>query len=630
MMTCTAPDPKHSAGEAFTTHRSNLTVARLLLEYLKLEGATKLFGIPGGAIIWLIDELKEQRDVFDFFICRHETGAAYIAHGYSRVSGDLGVVLTTAGPAATNALTGMMNAQAANCSLLAISGEVPQKYFGQGYLQEGIDSKLDIGGVYRNAVQYATMITDQANAATLFEQALRDTRSQPQRAAHVSLPNDVAAQCVTNGIQGSDDPYVVAFPSSTDNYRATPSSTDLAKVKATFDELVSARRPLIFLGNGARQALNDPARQERFAGLVQKFGFPVMTTPDAKGIFPETHTWSLRNYGMTACTWPDKYILPPDDPNHFDALLVVGSSLGELATSVVATDHYSKNLIPTDHFVQVDLDQSVIGRDFPITRGIIGDAGATIDALCALGEASEPDRPAVDRRQAVIDGIKAGHSPFSDPAGRNSIASPLHPAALVRVMNECLDEGHIFIDAGNCVGWSLNNLVVDPPLHYHSALDMGPMGFAVGAVVGGKIAAPDLPNVALVGDGAFMMHGSEISTAAQYGVGAVWVVLYDDDLSMVTQGMAELFPPADEWADYYRLGAPDLVKYSEGLGARAVAVTKDQGPAEFEAALKEAILAGDRDRQPQVVIAHIDTRPMPPYGWPDLAKHMPNCKKTTP
>jgi acetolactate synthase-1/2/3 large subunit len=114
------------------------------------------------------------------------------------------------------------------------------------------------------------------------------------------------------------------------------------------------------------------------------------------------------------------------------------------------------------------------------------------------------------------------------------------------------------------------------------------------------------------------MHGAEVSTAAQYRIGAIWVVLYDNDLAMVSQGMAALFPPGPPWKDYYALGAPDLVKFSEGLGAQAVAITKDQGPAAFATALKTAIRQADTDKRPQVIIAHIDTVPMPPYGWPTL------------
>ncbi len=290
--------------------------------------------------------------------------------------------------------------------------------------------------------------------------------------------------------------------------------------------------------------------------------------------------------------------------------------------------HYSKNLIPSDHFVQVDLDQGMIGRDFPITRGIVADVGATIDAMCAYAEGQKPNVSRRSARQKAIETIKKMVSPFADPDGRDSNTAPIHPAALVRVMNDVIQKGHVFIDAGNCVGWSLNCLVVDPPLCFHSALDMGPMGFGVGAVVGGKIAAPDDICIALVGDGAFMMHGSEISTAAQNRVGAIWVVLYDDDLSMVSQGMAVLFPPAKDWDDYYKLGTPDLVKYSEALGAQAVAITREQGPKEFAVALEMAIDQAQKNQRPQVIVAHIDTKPMPPYGWPDLGTPVCPPKKS--
>ncbi len=619
-MSLTAPDPLLAASDVFVTQKSNLTVAQLLLEYLKLEGATTVFGVPGGALIYVINELKLQRNQFTFVICRHETGAAYIAHGYALVSGKLGVVLTTSGPSATNALTGAMNAQTSNVPLLTISGEVPQQFFGEGYLQEGIDAKLDIGSVYRNAVEFSTVVSSQSNFSTLFRQALRDALSQPPRAAHVSIPNDVAGSCVTGG--DPRDPYRIPFPRSPAQYRATPSGTDAEKTRAAFDEVSGAVRPLCFLGNGARAALADAARLQRFTRLVEKFVIPVMTTPDAKGIFPESHALSLRNYGMTACAWPGLYMKDVNDPEHFDALLVLASTLGELATSAAAKAPYSKNLIPTNQFIQVDLDQGVIGRDFPITRGIVGDVAATIDALCALGAEREPDRARTEGRRQLIAQVR-GQPPFADPQGRASDAAPLHPAALVRVINETMSSGHVFIDAGNCVGWSLHYLVVDPPLRYHSALGMGPMGFGVGSVIGGKLADPDSICLTITGDGAFMMHGAEVSTAAQYGIGAIFIVLYDNDLAMVSQGMADLFPPAPPWKDYYAIGAPDLVKFSEGLGAQAVAITRDQGPAQFKQALDAAIHQARVNRRPQVIVAHIDTTPMPPYGWPTIPQ--PPC-----
>ena len=617
-----APDPRLNASGAFTRDLDNMIVARLLLEYLKLEGVDKVFGVPGGALIYLIDELEKQRDDIDFVVCRQETGAAYMADGYSRVTDGLGVVITTAGPSATNALTGAMNAQASNSALLAITGEVPQVYYGKGYLQEGVDARLDVNAIFRNAVQYSAIISSPLNFQTLFEQALREARSLPAKASHVSLPNDVAGSCVIAAQPGGTEPAKIPFPKAPSNYRSVPDSTSPERTRQALAQLVSARRPLIFLGNGARRALRDPERLARFNGLVEKFALPVMTTPDAKGIFPESHELSLRNYGMTACSWPQLYMCPDSEDEHYDALLVLGSTLGELSTSVVATDHYSKMLIPRDHFVQVDLDQSKIGRDFPITMGIVAEIGATLDLMCERGKQLEPDTAANEERLAFIRSIKEQNSPFGNPGWRESESAPTNPAAMVRVLNEEIRSGHVLIDAGNCVGWSLNNMVVDPPLHYHSALSMGPMGFAVGAVVGAKLGDPEQTCIALVGDGAFMMQGSEVSTAAQNNVGAIFVVIYDNDLGMVSQGMATLFPPAGQWKDYYKLGSPDLVKYAEGLGADGVAITPDQGPQAFRAALRTAVErtsgpAGS-PMKPQVIVVHVDTGPMPPYGWPTV------------
>lgn len=602
------------------TYKWNLNVTQLMLEYLHLEGVNTIFGIPGGALIYVMNELKVQQDRFRFVICRHETGAAYIAHGYSIVTDGLGVVLTTSGPAATNALTGAMNAQASGAPMLVITGEVAQQYYGKGYLQEGIDARLDLAAVFANAVQYSAVISSQAHFVTLFQQALRVSRSVPATAAHISLPNDVAASCIVApalDCKGNK----IAIPNSPAQYRAQAGGTDADKVTRAFAHLTEARKPLIFMGNGSRRALRQPERLQAFKALVEKYAIPVMTTPDAKGIFPETHELSLRNYGMTACAWPDLYMRAAYGSDAYDMLLVLGSSLGELATSVVASDTYSKILIPSDHFVQVDLDQAVIGRDFPITLGIVAEAAATIDLLCALGRAHEPPAGA-PARKVLIQLIKQT-PPFADPEGRQSNAAPIHPAALIGVMNEEMKSGHVFIDAGNCVGWSLNNMVVDPPLYYHSALDMGPMGFGVGAVIGGKLGAPDQHCVAIVGDGAFMMHGAEVSTAAQSKVGAVIVVLYDNDLSMVSQGMAALFPPGLPWHDYYKLGSPDLVKFSEGLGARAVAIMPDQGSERFRIEFRAALQRAMADSQPQVIIAHIDAAKMPPYGWPKAP--IPNC-----
>jgi acetolactate synthase-1/2/3 large subunit len=417
------------------------TVAQLLLKYLELEQVNKLFGLPGGALTHLLDELSQQQDKFEYIICRHETGAAFIADGYARVTGNLGVVLVTSGPGATNALTGTVNAHNSNSALLTITGEVPEVYFGKGYLQEGIDANLDIDNIYRSASQYSAVITNATNFQTLFSQALRDALSIPNRASHISLPDDVAGSTVSN----------VQIPNSPDNYRAIPDAFSPGKIEQAFKLLLSAQLPLFFLGNGCRRALQDGDRLRKFVEFVKNFAIPVMTTPDAKSIFPESIQLSLRNYGLAGCEWPKYYLSPqllnPELPPHYDALMVLGSSLGQLATS-----KWDSILIPNGPFIQVDLDQNAIARSFPIELGIVSEVGSTIDYLCELGQQVEPDQKGTDFRRRLIDEIKSTKSPFRNPEKRDSQASPIFPQALMKCINEMMpQDGHLFIDCANWV-----------------------------------------------------------------------------------------------------------------------------------------------------------------------------------
>lgn len=579
-----------------------MTVSQALLAYLALEGVDTLFGVPGAAVMHLLDELKNQRERFRYLVCRQETGAAYIADGYARVSGRLGVVVVTSGPGATNALTGTMNAQNDGTPLLAITGEVPEAVFGKGYLQEGIDASLDVDAVYANASGYSAVVTNASNFQTLFEQALRDALGTPGRAAHVSLPDDVAGAPIV-------PPPVL--PTKPAQYRAVPRCADDAAATQAFARLTSVQRPLVYLGSGAAAALAGD-RLAAFVALVEKHALPVMTTPDAKGIFPESHPLSLRNYGTGFCEWTKYYLSPrlfdPALRAGYDALLVLGTTLGGFATN-----KWNPALQPEVSLVQVDLDPRVIGRTMLLDFGAVAEIGTFIDRLVALGDET-PAGPEVAPRRAFVDRIHRERSPYLQPGERDVRTAPIPPQTLMAMLGAALPAGaHVFVDAGNSVGWCLHYLSIDPPSRMHNALAMGPMGFATCGVIGGKLAAPQAVCVAVTGDGAFLMHGSELSTAATYGIGAIWIVLDDGQLLMVDQGMNAFFPdPGGLWKDYYALGRTDLARYAQALGAEAFHV-HDAG--DFERAWGRA-LEGAAGGRPQVIVAHIDAAQVPPYYQP--------------
>ena len=164
-----------------------MTVAKLFMRYLKLEEVDRVFGVPGRAIVNFLDELRHSKDC-EYVVCRHETGACFIADGYWRVSGKLGVVLVTSGPGAINALNGAVNADASLSQLLIVTGEVTQAFYGRGWEQEGIDADLDVTALYKNAVASSSIVTNATNFQTMMTMALRSSRATPGRCAHALAP----------------------------------------------------------------------------------------------------------------------------------------------------------------------------------------------------------------------------------------------------------------------------------------------------------------------------------------------------------------------------------------------------------------------------------------------------------
>ncbi|MFN0032375.1 MAG: thiamine pyrophosphate-binding protein [Flavobacteriales bacterium] len=600
--------PKKSKAPAGATPTPlEITVNEELLHYLKLEGSDHIFQIPGAAYMSMLAELAVRQDDFKSIVCKHETGAAFMADGFYRTTGRMGTVMVTSGPGATNALTGLMNANNDGSGLFLLTGEVPQAAFGLGWLQEGCDTSLDVDAVYTAGTSYSVIVQEPVEAGTLIKTAIRTAMSLPRRAVHISLPANVGSMPI---------PSTAALAKETSQYRVSRNRVSDYEVLPILIELSRAKRPLIFLGNGCRTF--SARALKSLEEIVDYYGVPVMTTPDAKGIFPEDHPMSLRVFGCASCVWPYYWLNAPKGEPVFDYILVLGSSLGGLATML-----YSPMLLPSNgEFYQVDVQQSKLGRCYPLRMGVVGEAASFVHGMRSMMGSKEHrtlhNASQAKRNKTAVAVIKKTYSPYTDPKQYASNTDPIAPAALMRCIQETLDkerETHIFVDAGNCVGWTNHYLVVKKPWNIYSALSMGPMGFAVGAVIGGKMGRPKSTCVAVTGDGAFLMHGNEISTARHYGTGAIYIVLNDNNLRMVSQGMTHFYPniKAPVFDKLYQLGAPDLVKYSEGLGAKAYRV---KTTAEAKKAIADAVKDADKNKIPQVIVVDIDFTPEPPYYNP--------------
>jgi len=588
------------------------TVGDLIIHYLKLEGVKHVFGIPGGGLMNLLVNLKNNRNKINYIICRQETGAAYIADGYYRATGKIGVVVVTTGPGATNALTGVMNAQADGSALMLISGEIDQKFYGMGYLQEGVDATLDINAIFASATGYSSLIASSTDAETIVKQAFRNALSLPRQAVHLSLPVNVTLEPLPGPVMSA----------KTSAYRTQHKGAPIGEVEKAMKSFLQCKRPLLFLGNGCRQVLQNSNTYKNLLRFTETYGIPVITTADGKGIFPESHELSLRVYGIADCMWPYQYLTAKAPV--YDGIMIIGSELGELSTNswLPILQPQGKNTV----FIQVDINQKIIARSFEVTQGVVGEAGAFINDLAYLMPSFPVNKKAVDERKAFIATIKK-QSPFIDPASYNSNSNPIEPAAVMRVLQKSLPKNSkIFIDCANCVGWSVHYLAIDPPASIYTSLSMGPMGFGVGSVIGGKIGCPDTTCFCITGDAAFMMQGSEISTASQYKAGAIWLVLYDNNLSMVSQGMDHFAPDTkkpDVWAKLYELGNPDLAMYAKSLGAESYTI---HSPKELEKIMPTVLKRANKNNVPQVIIANINRKPVPPYYNPIYGPPKPPAK----
>ncbi|MGW0589539.1 thiamine pyrophosphate-binding protein [Streptosporangium sp. NPDC002607] len=562
-----------------TSSVSELTVAEFLLEQLDALGVDAVFGIPGGNISAFIQALREHPKI-KFIIASHEGGAAFMADGYARSTGKLGVCLVTAGPGALNALTGVASAHRDQVPLLVVGGQVRTDLFGLRALQDSSDLGTNMTAMYSHVSGFSTGLSDPGSFPRILSQAINVATGPRPCAVYLSVPADIARMPV-----GDEKAAVMV--------RRPGMELDPAEARRVLGALSQARRPLIFLGNGARQALRS--NQSSFREIVHTLGVHVVTSVRAKGIFPESDDRCLGVLGTAGTERAAGYAAAG-----VDALLVIGSGLGEWATR-----SFDRKLAAVSSYFHVDLDPTVFGQFLKGGEHIQADAEVFLRGL-------RRELPGLGEVKQAPTLSPPSSRPTPVPLPRDSGAG-VSPVAVMLALNDLLTgQDDLYIDMGNCTAWATHHLVIDPPTRIFYPCGLSSMGWSCGATVGGKIGDGGRVATALVGDGAFLMNGNEVRTAAKNRVGAIFVVLDDGYLGMVNHGEhaqnGGRFSLED---DFYGLGVVDLAQFSRALGADAYVVEEAEALRE---AMGEARSAAARWSRPQVVVVKTDYRVSPPYG----------------
>jgi acetolactate synthase-1/2/3 large subunit len=506
-------------------------VADVIIETLAELGVDTFYGIPGGSIASVYDALVDHPEL-RVINTRHETGAMFMAMGHSRVGGSLPCVLMTSGPGITNALTGLAAAAADGVPLIAIGGEVPKKNFGRGALQEGSRYQLDILGMVRSVTKFSAEITNARAASSVVRKAVATALSGRQGPVFLSLPLDVASERVA--------------PTRASTHVATTFGVDDGMVAEAAEALQGAKRGLILVGSGCR----NPEAVRLVGTLAATLQIPVVTTPKAKGLFPENDPLSLGIFGHGGHPSASRYL-----EGGIDVLCCLGCGLGE-----TGTNSWSEALQPSAKFIQIDIDAGQIGKNYHVDVGLVGPAHVVLQKL-------------VSRVRRRLNGpVGAGISHIAEKDMHDE-AIPLKPARVLSGLQDVVPEDTIFTtDIGEHMIFALHYLRINQPDGFIVNSGLGAMGSGVASAIGAKAARPNRPVVAICGDFGFQMMGMELATCVQSGIGVVFAVFNDARMRMVESGLTRIFGRTKPM-DSQRV---DFAALARAVGARGITIKSGQ------------------------------------------------------
>ncbi len=463
------------------TTTTSTTGADVVADVLRRLGVRHAFGLPGIHMLSLWQALRDG-DVATVPL-RTELDAAYAADGAARIAGEPVALLLSSGPGALNSLAGLMEAAATHSPVIAIVGQVDREFIGAG---RGVLHELrDQIASFRPVVKEAWSVRDPAELGPVVHAAWQAARTAPSGPVFVEVPADVLA--------GAADPWTP--PEVAPAPLAEPSGDELEAAAAA---LARAERPVLWAGTGVVRA----GATEALRRLAERLDAPVVATPSARDVLPHDHPLSCGGAAHEEAT-----LAALADA---DVVLAVGTRLG-----ADATGDFRLRLSGT--LVQVDVDAERIGRAFPGALPVVGDAATVLPALAAR----LPTRPAAtgaDRAAAVRDAV----------AARIAREETGPEPGLVAALRDVLPTDAVDAWDSTILGyWGAGYFPARTPGRFLYPSGSGTIGYAFPAALGAAAVRPDLPVLAISGDGGFQYGIAELAAARQYGL-AVKLVLVDD------------------------------------------------------------------------------------------------------
>ncbi|QCP53961.1 thiamine pyrophosphate-binding protein [Trinickia violacea] len=489
-----------------------VTVSKAVVRSLEAAKIDHVFLVPGKMIYPLLDAIDKSPSIRGI-VCVHETSSAFMADGYARASRRFGVCVGISGPGTMNFVPGMAAAHADRIPMLYIAGGVSSRAEGKGAFQDATLSGIFESGVVKSLVENVVELKNKDNLQAEMRRATEGLNWMRRAQSFVSIPVDVQRQEALPGRDASRQPY------DHDAFNACEVPANRAALDALCNQYLLQSKRIAFL-IGSRG--NDPETAKVLLDLAEKFCIPVATTLSGKGAFPENHVLSLGVYGFSGHSRAVRVI----NSDELEVLVVFGCDLNQRDSM-----NWTEKLTAGKELIIFDdsFDAPATGH---IARGsIFSGIGATFRTLSQMDTNRNADfHTVLERRKAWV--AEVNQTPlydhyFEQTGVRGSGGDLLlHTGDVVKQLCHLLPkDANVVVDSGAHRIFMAHYWLSSGIGNYFSSSSLAPMGWAIAAGIGIKLAAPERPCVVVTGDGCMLMHGMEIQTAARYGIKILYVVL---------------------------------------------------------------------------------------------------------
>ena len=558
-----------------------LTGAQIVIECLVEQGVNTVFGYPGGAILNIYDELYKNSDRITHILTAHEQGASHAADGYARSTGNVGVVMATSGPGATNLVTGIATAYMDSVPMIAITCNVGTPLLGKDSFQE-----IDITGVTMPITKHNFIVTDVNKLAETIREAFIIAKSGRPGPVLIDIPKDVTANQTEFVPLAETKESVEAAVQSANLKRilkvSSPKDEEIAKAAELINNSV---RPLIYAGGGV--VISEA--YDELKALAEKANIPVTVSLMGKTAFPAEHKLCTGMIGMHGTKASNMAA------NKSDLIIAIGARFSDRVISD------AKKFARNSKVLHIDIDPAEINKNIPTEASLIGDVKDVVTRLLPLiNEKAESDW-----NKEVYEW--KGHVPSS-----YANILPMNPKVIFEHVHNTLgDDTIITTEVGQHQMWAAQFYPFAKPRTFLTSGGLGTMGYGTGAAIGAQVANPSKKVVHFAGDGSFRMNCNELATISHYNLPIIIVVLNNGTLGMVRQWQNLFYQKhfSQTTLDF----GPDFVKLAEAYGIQGFRATSEQ---EFKDAFNKAAASG----KPAIIDTMIDVDemvlPMVPAGKP--------------